>query len=611
MSSSNFIVSGFELTKDQGRSTRLRLEADGLAATTRLRNLYESLRDKLFQTATSGPGMKRLDGLAESLSRLGMIEELDALDELMQVNFTTKKTGVYSKWYVDKISKCRMEALVARRDYDRAMQYKLSKTERSVLLRGVIYQGDLDDAHAMLQQAVKDRESPNTFSFFTAVYSAGRLAIVAHWRGDQKLVDSSLQIMRCFIEQQPLSTRPLDEGVDWIPSELGLESYFIVTLASSGYPQLAEELWNRFVETVHKDHSRAIREYLAIHLAMAGETQRALRVAMEDYSEVDNPIWLWKPRCYYAARTGDVAEANRLAEEFFCAIRKRGTEQLHWTFKLLLSFIQWMQQAGQPDLARRAVELYIEITDRCSGEFEGKKLSAFVREAQPHFVEFAEIIDAEQLSAFAHRQYQTVIQSLNYHVPYHPEEWRVALARIGEIPPSLGRLPFHQQIPFIITLIESGRHDEALQLYRVIADWARKPLSADPDSPNNAGKVTQARYAIPQLGPYFDDVELAMECIEKLQASDPTTDYRQRGAVDIDDQLNTRIPRSLAKAKGIEAATGWAESLDNQDQQLQACVILLNMATEHIGIESNHERTPIAVELKRIDPWHMVFPGGC
>lgn len=413
--------------------------------------------------------------------------------------------------------------------------------------------------------------------------------------------------MRCFIAQQPLSTRPFDEGVDWIPSKLGLESYFIVTLASSGYPQLAEEIWNRFVEAVHKDHSQTIREHLAIHFAMAGETQRALRVAMQE----DNPIGLLKPRCYYAARTGDISAATRLTEEFLTAIRERGTERVRHTFELLLSFIQWMQQAGQCNLARRAVELYIEIADRCCGEFEGKQLSAFVREAQPHFVKFAGIIDAEQLSAFAQRQYQAVIQSLNYHVPYHPEEWRVALSRIGEVPPSLGQLPFHHQIPFIITLIESGRHDEALPLYRVIAEWARKPLSADPDTPNKAGKVTQARYATPRLGPYFDDVDLAMECIEKLQASDPTKDYRQRGGVDIDYQLNTRIPRSLAKAKGIEAATDWAESLSNDDQQLQACVVLLNMATKHIAAATDHERTPIARELQKINLWQMVFPGGC
>ena len=164
------------LTQAEAREERLRLEADGQAATSRLRKLYSSLHDELFQTITSGPGWRRLDGLAKSLSRLGMIDELDELHELMKANKSRKQTGVYTKWFVDHIPRSRMEAFVARRDYTQSMLDDLNKSERAVLFRGPIYQGDLDDAHTMLQGAVSSRKSHDAFPDREAVYSAGRLA---------------------------------------------------------------------------------------------------------------------------------------------------------------------------------------------------------------------------------------------------------------------------------------------------------------------------------------------------------------------------------------------------------------------------------------------------
>lgn len=104
---------------------------------------------------------------------------------------------------------------------------------------------------------------------------------------------------------------------------------------------------------------------------------------------------------------------------------------------------------------------------------------------------------------------------------------------------------------------------------------------------------------MPQLGPYFGDVELAMDCIEKLERRDRNADYRKNGNVDFDNALNTRIPRSLANARSIDAATTWAESLDDKDKQLQACAVLLDIATKHIGIASSSKRTPMPKNFPR------------
>ena len=191
-----------EMPKQQALETRMRLETEGLATTSRLRNLYSSLRDTLFRTVTSEPGCKRLDGLAESLSRLGMISELDDLDELMQANRQSKRTGTSSKWYVDRIPRCRMETHVARRDYKQAGRRDLSKTEGGVLLRGAIFQGDLDDAQAILHSVVSRRESTDENQNSQTLYFAGRLAVAAHWRENNVLRDWALQLMQCLLENK-------------------------------------------------------------------------------------------------------------------------------------------------------------------------------------------------------------------------------------------------------------------------------------------------------------------------------------------------------------------------------------------------------------------------
>ena len=189
--------------------------------------------------------------------------------------------------------------------------------------------------------------------------------------------------------------------------------------------------------------------------------------------------------------------------------------------------------------------------------------------------------------------------------------WQLALTQINQVTDRLDELTFQEQIPIVIALIENGQREDASRIFSQIRGWAVKPLSADPDIPNNPGNVTRARYALPQLGPYFDDVELAMECIGKLEASDPKADYRKHGCIDLDSQLNTRIARSLASAKGFDEATDWAETLTDTGKQLQACVILLDMATEHIELATHYRHTPIATRLEAINPSYMVFAGGC
>jgi len=598
------------MMKAEAREARLRLEAEGLAATSRLRKLYTSLNDTLFRgDDVRSDTSFRLSGPADVLSRLGLIDELNDLEKLIKGKGTERPPRSKRKWFVSNIAHSRMQTWVARRDYEQGMLSLPTKNGRYTLFLGAIYQGDLDDAHAMLRDAVSRRESPDAFPDLQAVYCAGRLAIVAHWQGNSSLAESALQIMRCFLEQKPLSTRPLDEDNNWIPTQSGFESYYIVTLASAGFPALAETIWNRLDE----NGRTSIRHELCKHLAMAGKQERAFRIARQGDSD-ESPSHLFKPLCHHAAQSGDLDTASRFADEYFASVhdQAQNLKRLSNSFDQLYEFIRWLKRANQSDLANRAVRAYIELADRGATENDADIRRSFALHSGTHFVGFKDILSASELTEFAHRQSQFVISQLDiedYADKERIAEWRLALAQIGEIPTDVPDLLIQQQVPIVIALLDAGHGDEALQIYRPIVDWAVKPLSTDPDTTVSPGRVTRSRYAMAQLGPYFDDVEIAMKCVEQLQASDSSTDYRRNGAVHIDYQLSTRIPRSLAHAKGLDVATDWAESLTDKDKQLRACAVLLDIATEHIGTASDYKRTSIAAELGRIDPSYMIAVG--
>ena len=167
--------------------------------------------------------------------------------------------------------------------------------------------------------------------------------------------------MRCFLEQKAISSRPFDEGIDWIPTEWGFDPYFIVTLASSGYPQVAETLWNRFFDATKREGGR---EQLCIHLALAGESERSWRIAKQHSPNHAYMGWLWKSMAIYDASHGDRKRAEQNADAYFSALRECDSQHIRHRLKELLSFIRSMRVAGNTELARLAVSLYIELADR-------------------------------------------------------------------------------------------------------------------------------------------------------------------------------------------------------------------------------------------------------
>ena len=313
-----------------------------------------------------------------------------------------------------------------------------------------------------------------------------------------------------------------------------------------------------------------------------------------------NLAWLWQSICVHALSEGDQEAASQYADHFFNAILELGSENPRYVFSLLDGFMTSVRNAGRKGLLKRAATIYLQLSD--SGKQPSSEISmTFIDVTRPDFSRFKDSIPPSELSEFALQQFSFVMNDRRPVTSTILKRWCRALSEIGEIPPDWGRLSFQEQLPFIISLSREGRHDEALHLYRPIAEWAAKPLYADPDVPNNPGKVTRARYAIPQLGPHFDDVELAMQCVSQLETSDPASDYRKHGGRNLDTLLNTRIPHSLAVAKGLDAATDWTESLSDQDKQLQACVVLMEMATQNIASACDYERTSLATKLSQID----------
>ena len=614
-------------TKSDAREERLHLEVKAQTATGRLRELIAQLQPLLYRTEDSAY-RHIMSTLAKSLARLGLFIDLETLGTEMREANKDQRNATY---YIPRLH---IEALVARRDYAEAFAKATRKIERGLVIYGAIYQGDLQDAYSMIEEAVAGRQDLNALAELRLVNAAARLAIVAHWAGNENLVKASLCLMRALLEEQAVSPRALNEDTDWMKSDASFGAYFLLTMVSAGQAKLAESLWFEHDFDALCSGVLATNNRLCFQLAMAGKTDRALDISRKYKShrevfyesEDEYPTKLLRAICFRVARDGDLTTADRYAEDFLRTIediaspsdseawedKVEGLNHVNSALSKLATFILWMWEAGATEITQQAVQAYFQLADRLPSLLDEKSVWHLVRRWDTHFVDFQGMLPQEELVEFASRQLQFLIENLDMTVPDERNliaKWQLAFARIGQVPPKIEAVTFAQQVPIIRCLLDAGHREQAERVYQPLAELAAGEHSEGKDPKIHRWEVAQALVAVIELAPYFDQHDFGVDSIDQWKQVESSMAQWANAGSRID--YYRTISRSLVDATNVENATDWAESIPEEEIRLVALVEILHSATSEIADAANVRLTRIYEELTRIDPSGLVFRGGC
>lgn len=592
-----------------------RREAETLSATAELR---EVIVEELATALKSGAGK---DHTMTVLFLTTSLAELGQFDTIKKLRDDVRATGEEAlARVVNNYSDGLFTAHMRRRDYaaaDKAKSRSNSDTTQYGMISWAIRNRDLDVAEKMMADLEKVKLK-NGIPRYSGPLMLGhaQLAAAAHWLGEDERIIPALRRYRALAEQKDVSDRPFDEDADWVKADGMFGPHFVLILASCGQADLAESL-AKTLNVSNPSRSHGYFPYSTLNLcgrlAVAGETERSLRIAREKWNGVV-PAELLRVLCRAAIRDGKLDAARQFAEEFHTAVsefsftywpphqrvrdsiteQSKLLDQLNSAAKLTALFVGDMKAEQKPELARAAAAIYVKLTDRFVDEFENKSTEkdwqGWRRHDRPIFKSdldlIVEFLSADERLSYAKRHRAFVEKHAKYLESARSRKQArlkldMVLASLGFVPDDLSRFPMRERMLLMERLLAAGNQAGAKAVFEPTRKHVTRVEYVGAVSGSAGGRVvnvaTQSRYVAAQMAVKFGEVTAGVAIIDLLKHRGERVDgYRV-------------IAKTYAEATDLATAFEWAKSLDDSDLRLAACVGVLQTESAIMEVTETDE----------------------
>lgn len=640
-------------TVESRRKTFEERQAASLAETNELLEEIADGIEKVWKSNSPGNHRITINRLAHAYSDLGLDIQYHALNLTVQL-LNDKQL----KKSVPDLNSMKRDALLYIGEYQTVFDNGGTSTSKANQLMSVvnaaISAGNLREAEKLLLQAMKksaDGKQKLSGSWKQSLLLGNaNIAVAAHYLDKKEFVEPALRRYRALMQDQTeISESSISKENNWIKPTDQFARQYIFTLASSGHSDLAEKLWLEFFspdKSIEKKNDKLFAWLTSpqgamefcCRLALAGQEEQAIRIARrfnhgEIPTNVLHALCLWAATKNYAEKLNhysglylksieslsfpyfhQVENSNRPLSDDAVAVDKLAHASHH-----LLQFIQDMSDLDQNEICKDAATLYLNLANRYAKEFESRlkvadvhALRAARRDHYPYEVDAVfDFLTTEQLEDFRKPQRSFLWRNKeffrNSYSTYHGSHLNnhlVAYSKMGLKPEDheLRTMGTGLLSKVVDHLLAAGKPEEAKKVFAIAAKKALQMPQASFVSGSAGGRVvngtTQSRYLAVQIAAKLNDVDKAIEILEKIEFKGARIDgYRV-------------LAETLSVEVGMEPALAWANSLDDADYQLAARVGILGIRLK----ELNTFGKPSAVDqhLKRVGRYgYMLLIWGC
>ena len=613
-----------------------RREAETLAATIELRQLID---DELATAWESNSGKNHTMTVLFLTNALANLGQFDAITKLRDDVRATGDKALAK--VVRSDSNGVFTARMVRQDYaaaDQAKPRSSSSMTHYGTISWAIRNRDLDVAEKMMVdlEKIKIPKDGKVRYRGALTLANAEFAIAAHWLGETDRIVPALRRYRALVENKDVSTRPIDEDADWIKTDYMFGPYFVLTLASCGHGALAVSIADS-LGLGKPPKAGGFYPYsmlnLCSRLAQAGDTERSLRIARQEFND-GVPAELLRVLCRRALRDGKLDAARRFAAEFHSAVlqfsfeyrpphkrhEKLVTEQSKLLDRINIaadhmgSFVRDMKAEQQPELARAAAAAYVKLSDRFVDEYENKSSAAdilgwrrfdrlvFRSELDP----LVELLPPDELKRFLARQHSFVEKHAAVLQPGRSRnkarvKFDMLLASLGTVPNSLSRFEMRERLSLVERLLAAGNHAGAKSVFETTREQVTRANRANGVSGSAGGRVvhvgTQHRYIAAQMAIKCGELAAGVTIVELIKHRGERVDgYRVLGRV-------------YTEATDMATAFEWSKSLNDSDLRLAALVGILEAKSASVAVTEPDELAEFLSEVKSVG--ELLILWGC